>query len=112
MAAHGRRNQREQWPRAADLVVDARSRNVQVARGDSRGHLTPCLRGLFTACWGVGPLPDLLMKTCFTILAGPSRRPPSGLRIALVLMTVVTGFIKVELSATGELRIEKTGTES
>jgi hypothetical protein len=48
----------------------------------------------------------------FTILARPSCRPPSGFASALVLMTVATGFTKVELSGTGELRIEKTGTES
>jgi hypothetical protein len=43
----------------------------------------------------------------FTILARPSCRPPSGFASALVLMTVATGFTKVELSGTGELRIEK-----
>ena len=45
----------------------------------------------------------------FTILARPSCRPPSGFASALVLMTVATGFTKVEISGTGELRIEKTG---
>jgi hypothetical protein len=48
----------------------------------------------------------------FTILARPSCRPPSGFASALVLMTVATGFTKVELSGTGELPIETTGTES
>jgi hypothetical protein len=66
---------------------------------------------LITACWGVAPATRLTHEE----LHDPGQtelQTAIGFASALVLMTVATGFTKVELSGTGELRIEKTGTES